>query len=151
MAHNGTRRCQRHCSACPYVWETNLIQFPTHYVPVRGSFTCESKRVIYAIECTRCGTKYIGQTKRKLGTRIAEHIRSIENRGTGGVARHFNKPGHSEAHFRCAAFEKHPEEELLAREKELIKSLCVGGACMNVLEVDNDSDSEFDDDTDSDY
>lgn len=33
--------------------------------------------VVYQISCKNCNATYVGQTKRKLGTRIREHIKDI--------------------------------------------------------------------------
>ena len=38
---------------------------------------------------------YIGQTGRRLGDRIAEHIRDISNNNGRTVPNHFNSEGHS--------------------------------------------------------
>ena len=52
--------------------------------------------MIYAITCTRCEKRYIGETKRRLADRFTEHLRSIKINSPGlPVAAHFNSSEHS--------------------------------------------------------
>jgi len=37
--------------------------------------------VVYKIECKDCETSYVGQTKRRLTTRIREHRNNINKKG----------------------------------------------------------------------
>lgn len=39
--------------------------------------TLANKNVVYKINCSHCDASYVGQTKRKLGTRVDEHRRQI--------------------------------------------------------------------------
>lgn len=50
----------------------------------------EQKNVVYCIKCDSCDTKYIGQTKRQLNTRIKEHLNHVrkEHEETSVVADH---------------------------------------------------------------
>ena len=43
----------------------------------RTSVNCHSNNLIYAIECSRCGMHYVGQTKRRLMDRMVSHFASI--------------------------------------------------------------------------
>ena len=38
----------------------------------------ENNNVISKIQCNNCNVSYVGQTKRKLNTRINEHIKNIK-------------------------------------------------------------------------
>lgn len=61
--------------------------------------------IIYSIPCTRCKDVYIGQIKRYLGTRIQEHVKSVEkiwsnpeigpNTGECAVAQHYRNLEHA--------------------------------------------------------
>ena len=44
----------------------------------RTNAHCQSNNCIYAIECTRCGQHYLGQTSRHIGRRMYEHYKSIQ-------------------------------------------------------------------------
>ena len=58
--------------------------------------SCNSKNLI---QCKKCHSQYIGETKRKLNERFGEHRRSILNHhqllNPTPVSLHFNQPGHS--------------------------------------------------------
>jgi len=42
--------------------------------------TVENKNVVYKLSCKSCDASYVGQTKRKLGTRISEHKNDIHKK-----------------------------------------------------------------------
>ena len=58
--------------------------------------TCETRNVIYCLECKQCGKQYIGETKRSFRIRVNEHLGDIRNyRNYKPVARHFNSKNHN--------------------------------------------------------
>ena len=61
--------------------------------------SCNSKNLIYLIQCKKCHSQYIGEAKRKLNERFGEHRRSILNHhqllNPTPVSLHFNQTGHS--------------------------------------------------------
>jgi hypothetical protein len=72
----------------------SLITKQTYRTPKYVS--CESRNVIYCIECTQCGKQYIGETKRSFRIRISEHIGDVKNnRNYKPVAKHFNSRNHN--------------------------------------------------------
>ena len=38
--------------------------------PIKFNLTCETKNLIYMIQCNRCNLQYIGETKRRLKDRF---------------------------------------------------------------------------------
>ena len=66
---------------------------------ITDSISCQSKNLIYLIECKRFHGQYIGETKRQLSERFGEHRRSILNyqqlTTATPVSLHFNQAGHS--------------------------------------------------------
>ena len=74
----------------------NTIRGPKRILNVKGSHTCVSSNVIYAINCTRCEKFYIGEIRRRLADPFTEHLRSIKNNSPGQPdAAHFNSSEHS--------------------------------------------------------
>lgn len=67
---------------------------------------------VYQIPCD-CGKSYIGETRRNIGTRLTEHIRSVKNMDTSGsaVAEHALEAGH---------FLRFDKVSVLAKEKFLV-------------------------------
>ena len=45
-----------------------------HTLPV----TCNTRNVIYMVQCNRCNLQYIGETKRRLKDRFNEHRRAVD-------------------------------------------------------------------------
>ena len=90
---------RKHCLTCPFVFnEVHRVNSPRDVFTPSGSFSCISKDVIYCIECTRCGEIYIGETERRLGDRIREHLRDFKNKNRHTeVAINFRS-------FQCASF-----------------------------------------------
>ena len=63
----------------------------------RTSVNCHSNNLIYAIECSRCGMHYVGQTERRLMDRMVSHFTS--NRGEQmkyPVGNHFSRKNHQQ-------------------------------------------------------
>ena len=70
----------KNCSTCPYIShgltpytfssnsETRLI---------KSNLTCDTKNLIYMIQCNRCNLQYIAETKRRLQDHFIEHRRTI--------------------------------------------------------------------------
>ena len=80
--------------------QTNYIFFNINESrKITDYISCNSKNLIYLIQCKKCHSQYIGETKRKLNERFGEHRRSILNHhqllNPTPVSLHFNQPGHS--------------------------------------------------------
>jgi hypothetical protein len=103
LSHNnnsetGTKPCgRRNCQTCKHTLVTSTIICPKMTLKVNGSFTCNSRGVVYAIVCTRCQLVYIGNTGRSLKARLHEHLRDIHNRALKPVPIHFNSDNHKGA------------------------------------------------------
>ena len=92
----GSFRCGQDCATCPYI--TNGL---THYTffstgatrQVKSHITCNTKNLIYMIQCNRCSLQYIGETKRRLIDRFNEHRHSVDKTNIKSkpttVAEHF--------------------------------------------------------------
>ncbi|XP_059504218.1 uncharacterized protein LOC125456532 [Stegostoma tigrinum] len=86
----------RKCHTFPHTSSLTPIPGPKMTFHSKQRFTCTSANVVYCIHCTRCGFLYIGETKRRLGDRFADHLRSVRNKQLHlPVANHFHSPSHS--------------------------------------------------------
>ena len=66
---------------------------------IKSHITCNTKNIIYMIQCNRCHLQYIGETKRRLKDRFNEHRRSVDKANIQSkpitVAEHFlSHPNH---------------------------------------------------------
>ena len=78
----GSFRCDKNCATCPYISHglTTYTFFSTcETLPIKSNLACDTKNLIYIIQCNRCNLQYIGETKRRLKDRFNEHRRTIDN------------------------------------------------------------------------
>ena len=67
--------------------------FKCIYLPPKHIYTCELNNVIWIINCTECGLRYIGETKRPIRQRMYEHYRSVQKfnaLNSTPVSRHYS-------------------------------------------------------------
>ena len=60
---SGSFRCGKNCATCPYICHglTTYTFFSTGETrPIKSNLTCETKNLIYMIQCNRCNLQYIG-------------------------------------------------------------------------------------------
>ena len=113
--------------------EEHTVHGPNGSFSPQGRFSCVTKDVIYCIERGKCGDIYIGETERRLGDRIREHLRDIKNRNKG-VAMHFNLPGHSLENFKVQILYENIKDNLATKMKEsyfIMKFGCIYPLGMN--------------------
>ena len=102
------------CTVCPYVKEVKEIKINNRKGPwkINKNVNCETRNIIYMIECLKCKERYIGESKRTLKSRLADHrgyINNIQvNYPTGA---HFNTPGHQLSDLSVIILEKSRQED----------------------------------------
>ena len=85
VQHNqprGSYPCGKNCLTCKYIsdGQTSYIFHATGETrPITNHIDCNSKNVIYMIQCNQCSKQYIGETKRRLKDRFNEHRRPVDN------------------------------------------------------------------------
>ena len=83
------------CKYCPLLDKSGRIR---NHVKLRfetmRKICCQSNNIIYALQCRETKNFYVGQTKRKIMTRVYEHLSDIRKNKDTTVARHFNLLGH---------------------------------------------------------
>ena len=113
------------CTVCPKLRLTKTIHNKLCKVNVvipkyKKPLTCNDKRVVYAIKCSKCHEAYVGQMMRALRARIAQHLDCIETKTTHHMSHHFNK-SHEIKHFNFLPLEK-IEDNIPPREaKKLLQ------------------------------
>ena len=111
---SGSYRCGKNCATCPYISDglTNYTFFSTGETrSIKSNLTCETKNLIYMIQCNRCNLQYIGETKRRLKDRFNEHRRTIDNPNTK------SKPTTAAEHFLTAPNHTANDMQLIPIEK----------------------------------
>ena len=100
--------------------ETKTLNGNNFIWKIGKQVTCESKNIIYLIQCEKCKNRYIGESERSLKERISEHKGYIKNnhqdKATGA---HFNQKGHTLEHMKVSIIEKvKKQEESYRKERE---------------------------------
>ena len=97
----GMKKCSRNgkgCSICPWVREGRVaVSTASSYRrEITSSLTCQSRNILYLIECTKCRLQYLGETDRSLQERFSDHKGYVNNNKLNqATGAHFNLPGHS--------------------------------------------------------
>ena len=115
---NGMKKCLN-CNICPYVSCYSVIKSSVDNSPVNISSTvdCNTRNVIYLIDCLKCKNQYIGQTGRSFKERIREHLGYIRNNKISEpTGLHFNLPGHNISMFKASIIEKCKFDSRMYRE-----------------------------------
>ena len=116
------------CPCTRYSTETNVLTIRHNNVlyPILHRITCQTKSVIYLIQCTKCSSQYIGQTTRPLNVRIKEHISDIRSQDATRsiLSRHFNTNRCQIKDFSFIAIEHCDDKtKIIKRETHWIKKL----------------------------
>ncbi|CAM4539466.1 unnamed protein product [Lepidochelys kempii] len=124
----GTYPCNKaRCQLCPHIYSGDTITGPNHIShTIRGSFTCTSANVIYAIMCQQCpSAMYIGQTGQSLRKRINGHKSDVKNYNIHKpVGEHFNLSGHAITDMKVAILKQENFKSRLQRETAELEFIC---------------------------
>ena len=117
----GVKKCnQNNCTACPYIREGKNITINGAQWRLQKKMDCNSYNVVYAIICKKenCRQVYLGETKRMLKFRLADHRGYVVNQDTTtATGRHFNLPGHSLADLSISIIEQVRKNDTLYRKE----------------------------------
>ena len=95
----GMVKCSNNCSACPYVKQGRNVKINKRSTwRINRRLNCNTFNAVYMIECDKdnCKLRYIGESKRSIKYRIADHRGYIVNKYVDkATGAHFNLPGHS--------------------------------------------------------
>ena len=76
-------------------------------VDINTSVNCQSKNLIYLLECKKCRKQYKGETERTLQDRLSDHLGYVRNAHlTKATGFHFNQPGHKISDMQITITEK---------------------------------------------
>ncbi|XP_041431933.1 uncharacterized protein LOC121397896 [Xenopus laevis] len=91
LRYKGNYRCGRiRCKSCHYLLVSKEFRSTStgRTYGIRRYFNCASIGVVYLVTCS-CGAQYVGKTVRRAGTRILEHLSSVNRKDTkSAVAKH---------------------------------------------------------------
>ena len=118
----GMKKCNKNCSACPFVREVKSIKINNAEWKINQSLDCSVSNCIYLIQCKKenCKKVYIGETKRILKFRFAEHRGYVSTQDdTQATGAHFTSPGHSVSDMTILILEQvRSTDDMYRRERE---------------------------------
>lgn len=106
--NNSCTKCsQAHCLCCQAIEPTNSFSSAVtkELFEITDEMNCNTKNVIYLINCIKCQKQYVGQTGRRLKDRLNSHRSNIHNNKQTAVAIHFNEPLHNYTHLKIIPIE----------------------------------------------
>ena len=97
----GTFRCSRKkCLTYPFVVLRTSVTGPKSTLNITDHFNYTTSNIMYFIQSSNCSKLYIGETGRRLGDRIINHLYDLrKNDLSKPVSRHFNYFNHSLSNF----------------------------------------------------
>eukprot|EP00058_Branchiostoma_floridae_P005191 XP_002590679.1 hypothetical protein BRAFLDRAFT_89480 [Branchiostoma floridae] len=106
---SGSFPCGRNkCSTCTHIKKINY--FISHRTrerhTIRDHINCQSRNIVYLIQCKKCGLQYVGETKQTLANRLNGHRSSIKTKKDTPVSAHFNLTDHNIADLEVLGIEK---------------------------------------------
>jgi hypothetical protein len=94
----------------------------------------ENPGAVYSIPCSSCSVQYIGETMRRLNTRVKEHVRDIKYRkNTTALSDHALQTGHGFMFDQSKVLYRAPfyHERLFLEAWEIQRFKCLGRCCCN--------------------
>ncbi|XP_029114405.1 uncharacterized protein LOC114912309 [Scleropages formosus] len=121
-ADPGVYNCSsRRCDCCRYM-KANIKQFEStgtkKSYSIREVLSCDTKSVIYVIECQKCREKFVEKTVGPLKKRFSTVKNSVLKKQYRPVSRHFNSDGHSLDDLRIFPIEQVSDIEKLKERAE---------------------------------
>ena len=135
--YEGNSWCnQLHCKTCSHMRTGTTFHSTTtsERFKVKVMANCQTKNVVYVIECTKCSIQYVGETENAVHVRLTGHWSDIRHKCMEEpVTNHFNSVDHPIKDLTFVVIEAiHREHTEYRRRKEshwiqMIRSLASDG------------------------
>ena len=86
------------CQCCKQLNKTKAFSSKTtnKTFDIRHNLNCKSSRVIYLLDCQKCGSQYVGKSETPFNIRLNNHRKDVNNvQATLSVSKHFREANHS--------------------------------------------------------
>ena len=117
-----TTKCGSNCVTCPFINTDPVIisnATGTAYgIANNAVHDCNTKGVIYLIECRKCHYQYVGLTKQKLKQRLGGHRHALKSGGKTLLYQHLSKDDHTVADLTIRVIQKVGTEKQILHEVE---------------------------------
>ena len=86
------------CQCCKQLIETRTFssQITKETYNIRHNLDCKSNKVIYLLDCQKCGAQYVGKSETPFNIRLNNHRKNGNNtEATLSVSKHLREANHS--------------------------------------------------------
>ena len=92
----GTTPCGKpRCKTCDHIHQGDTITKQQETYLIRGSFTCQSKNLVYLLTCSICNKHYVGETEQTLNRRCRGHESNMRRCNGSIVSKHHEEYNHT--------------------------------------------------------
>lgn len=113
------------CKCCKHMSKKGAIfshSDTPHQIPPNTD--CNSRNIIYLLECSTCNKKYVGQTQRSMKERFAGHRAAHRSNKNMPLYRHFNTRNHNFEESKITILEKVKNtDQIMQKETDWITKL----------------------------
>ena len=97
----GTTPCGKiRCKTCNHIQTGSKIRKELETCDIRGSFTCQSRNIVYLLTCNICNKKYVGETEQTLNGRCRGHESNMRANNENIVSKHYKEYNHTSEDYR---------------------------------------------------
>ena len=125
IVFSGCTPCNKpRCLCCDKMVSTNTASasFSSFELKILGNYTCQSKNVVYMIECSICSKQYIGQTSTQFNIRINNHKSHCKTQKHLSISKHVNEEQHHFSNFKYVILKGDFKNDL---DRELFESYAI--------------------------
>ena len=103
----GTIPCGKpRCKTCDHIHQGDTITKQQETYPIRGSFTCQSKNLVYLLTCIICNKQCVGETEQTLNRRCRGHESNMRRHNDNIVSKHYKEYNHTNDNYIVTAIDK---------------------------------------------
>src|SRR5690606_25861004 len=98
----GCKPCNKpRCLCCAKIMTTDKVKSTsTNYIfEIKDNLNCQSKNVVYLLQCSTCELQYIGQTSTSFNIRLNNHRSHCKTQKHLSISKHVNDTGHNFSDF----------------------------------------------------
>ena len=115
----GTTPCGKiRCKTCNHIQTGSKIRKELETYDIRGSFTCQSRNIVYLLTCNICNKKYVGEREQTLNGRCRGHESNMRANNNNIVSKHYKEYNHTNGDYAVTATDKEADYNKRLRLEE---------------------------------
>ena len=115
----GTTPCGKpRCKTCNHIQTGSKISRGQDTYNIRGSFTCQSRNIVYLLTCNICNEKYVGETEQTLNGRCRGHESNMRANHDNILSKHYKEYNHISEDYAVTTIDKESDYNKRLRLEE---------------------------------